>query len=70
LWVAPAARGHGVGDEAVRSVLAWATREHPDSPVVLSVKTANAPARRLYERHGFVDAGPSTDDPGERLMRR
>lgn len=70
MWVAPVGRGHGVGDEAVRRVLAWAHSEHPGSPVVLSVKTGNDPARRLYERHGFVDVGPSPDDPGERWMRR
>jgi ribosomal protein S18 acetylase RimI-like enzyme len=38
--------------------------------VVLSVKTGNDHASRLYRRHGFVDAGPSLDDPDERLMRR
>lgn len=69
LWVAPAARGRGVGDEALRQVVGWASSEHASS-VVLSVKTDNEPARRLYERHGFVDAGPSPDDPEERLMRR
>ena len=69
LWVSPAGRGHGVGDEAVRQVVAWARREHPGSPVVLSVKIDNEPARRLYERQGFVDAGPSPDGPDERRMR-
>lgn len=69
LWVAPEARGRGVGDEAVRQVLAWARTKHPASQVVLSVKTSNQPARRLYQRHGFSDAGPSPDDPDEELMR-
>jgi len=69
LWVAPAARGQGVGDEAIRQVLAWARREHPGSRIVLSVKTDNDSASRLYQRHGFVDAGPSPDDLDERLMR-
>ncbi len=44
--------------------------QHPGRPVVLSVRADNQPARRLHERHGFVDAGPSPDDDGERLMRR
>ena len=70
LWVAPAARGQGVGDEAVRQVLGWARQEYPAGRVVLYVKAANGHATRLYERHGFVDAGPSPDDPDERLMRR
>lgn len=70
LWIAPAARGRGIGDEAVRRVVAWASDRHPGSSLVLSVKSENNPACRLYERHGFVDAGPSPEDPTERLMRR
>lgn len=70
LWVDPAARGVGVGDEAVRQVVAWAADTYPGSSVALSVKSNNRSARRLYERHGFVDAGPSPDDPAERLLRR
>lgn len=69
LWVAPAGRGHGVGDAAIDHVVSWATDRRARS-VVLSVRTANPPARRLYARHGFVDAGASPDDPRERLMRR
>ena len=68
MWITPAARGQGVGDDAVRQVLAWARETFPASHVVLSVKTDNDYARTLYERHGFVDAGPSPDDPDERLM--
>jgi ribosomal protein S18 acetylase RimI-like enzyme len=70
LWVRPDARGQGVADEAVRQVIGWADAEHADCHLFLSVRTGNEPARRLYERHGFVDAGPSPDDPSERLMRR
>jgi ribosomal protein S18 acetylase RimI-like enzyme len=70
LWVSPAGRGRGVGDEAVGQVVAWAHREHPGVPVTLSVRIDNHHARRLYERHGFVDAGPSPDGPDERRMRR
>ncbi|WNV76832.1 GNAT family N-acetyltransferase [Geodermatophilus sp. DSM 44513] len=70
LWVHPEARGHGAGDEGVRQVASWAGAEHPGSPLLLSVKTDNTGARRLYERHGFVDAGPAPGDPTERLMRR
>ena len=57
MWVAPFARGHGVGDAAVRRVLAWAQIELGRSPVVLSVTANNDPAIRLYQRHGFVDVG-------------
>ncbi len=31
--------------------------------MTLSVKTRNRHAIALYERHGFVDAGPSPDTP-------
>ena len=66
MWVTPHARGHGVADAAVRAVLGWAGARD----VVLSVKADNAPAIRLYRRHGFIDVGPSPDGPDERLMRR
>lgn len=66
MWVAPFARGRGVGDAAVLSVVRWADSRE----VVLSVKSGNEPAAALYRRHGFTDIGRSPDDPGERLMRR
>jgi ribosomal protein S18 acetylase RimI-like enzyme len=68
MWITPAARGQGVGDAAIRHVLAWAREKFPDSHVVLSVKADNDHARTLYERHGFLDSGLSPDDPDERLM--
>jgi len=68
--VAPTGRRHGVGDETVHQILAWAAREHPDSRVALSVKSDNEHAIGLYARHGSVDAGVSPDDPGGRLMCR
>ncbi|GAA1430317.1 GNAT family N-acetyltransferase [Microlunatus lacustris] len=70
LWVAPAGRGRGAGDEAIRRVVAWARDQHPGRALVLSVKTDNQAARALYRRHAFVDVGPSPDDPTERRMRR
>ncbi len=70
LWIAPSGRGRGVGDEALQQVAAWAHDQHPGHALVLSVKRENGPARALYERHGFVDAGPSPDDPDEQRMRR
>jgi ribosomal protein S18 acetylase RimI-like enzyme len=68
LWVAPWARGRGIGDVAVQAVLAWAD-EHSGSDVVLLVRATNAPAIALYRRNGFVDVGPSPQDPRKRLMR-
>jgi len=69
MWVAPAGRGRGIGDEAIRQVLVWARENFPASDVVLSVKADNTHAIRLYRRHGFFDAGPSPYGPDERLMR-
>jgi ribosomal protein S18 acetylase RimI-like enzyme len=66
LWVAPAARGRGVGEAAIAAVVDFAAGRE----VVLSVRPANAPARRLYRRCGFIDEGPSPDDPAELRMRR
>jgi ribosomal protein S18 acetylase RimI-like enzyme len=69
LWVSPIGRGRGVGDEAVRQVVAWVNENFPGRDVVLSVKANNTHAIRLYERHGFIHSGPSPHGPDERLMR-
>jgi ribosomal protein S18 acetylase RimI-like enzyme len=66
LWVAPSARGRGIGDAAIGAVVDWADGR----AVILSVKTGNRPAIGLYHRHGFTDAGPSPDDADERRMLR
>jgi GNAT superfamily N-acetyltransferase len=52
MWVAPSVRGRGAGDPLVGEVIAWA-RGHGARVVRLQVVQDNAPARRLYERHGF-----------------
>lgn len=70
MWVAPFARGTGVGDRLVGVVVDWALREGARQ-VLLSVKADNRPALRLYGRHGFMDAGPSPEsDPGATPERR
>lgn len=70
MWVSPVARGHGLGDAAVRHVLAWAAISQHAHAVVLSVKAHNDAAIALYRRQGLVDAGPRPDDPDQRLMLR
>ena len=73
MWVAPFARGHGVGDALVNSVIAWA-REQQASRVALAVFKGNERAAALYRRHGFMEVGtaPATSPEiaSERKMVR
>jgi GNAT superfamily N-acetyltransferase len=65
MWVAPAWRGHGVGDRLVEAVLAWAAGEGLTT-VGLWVAQGNARAERLYARHGFAATGRVQPMGGER----
>jgi ribosomal protein S18 acetylase RimI-like enzyme len=56
MWVDPAARGSGVADLLVRTVLESAAEQGLER-VVLEVAHENAPAVALYERLGFVATG-------------
>ncbi|QUQ64757.1 GNAT family N-acetyltransferase [Kutzneria sp. CA-103260] len=53
LWVAPPARGRGLGDALVGELLDWAG----ERTVRLEVFAANVPALDLYRRNGFVVDG-------------
>ncbi|MEZ4241515.1 MAG: GNAT family N-acetyltransferase [Myxococcota bacterium] len=66
MWVAPSARGHGVGDALMRAVADWARTRGADT-LTLDVVEGNAAAVALYKRHGLVDVGPA--GAGERRMR-
>jgi GNAT superfamily N-acetyltransferase len=68
MWVAPAWRGHGVGDRLVEAVLAWAGGEGFTS-VRLWIATGNPSAERLYARHGFATTGRIQPMGGERVDR-
>jgi ribosomal protein S18 acetylase RimI-like enzyme len=73
MWVSPDARGRGVGDALVGEVVRWAAAQHAET-VHLWVTSGNAPAERLYARHGFVRTGaarplPSNPDLDEIAMR-
>lgn len=59
LWVAPEARGRGVGEALIDTVAGWA-REHGRRRLLLDVRDDNAPAIALYERKGFVPTGVVT----------
>lgn len=53
MWVAPAARGGGLGRALVDAVVAWARGRGADQ-VILRISDGNVGARRLYEAAGFV----------------
>jgi ribosomal protein S18 acetylase RimI-like enzyme len=57
MWVAPFARGCGVGDALVSAVIRWA-EEGGACRVVLRVAEGNRHAVNLYRRHGFAGDGP------------
>jgi ribosomal protein S18 acetylase RimI-like enzyme len=56
MWVDPSARGRGVGERLVQTVLDAAARQGLRR-VVLEVAHENAPALALYERMGFRATG-------------
>lgn len=60
MWVAPSARGRGVGDAILASVEAWA-RSAGYTRLRLDVAPDNPAATALYERNGFV----LTDEQGD-----
>lgn len=60
MWVAPEARGRGVGDELVGDVERWA-RSTGATVLQLSVAEGNAEAEVLYLRHGFRFTGELGD---------
>jgi GNAT superfamily N-acetyltransferase len=74
MYVRPRARGRGVGEALVATVVSWAGKRNATT-VHLWVTETNAPARALYERCGFALTGeqqPLPSDPslGEVAMSR
>lgn len=56
MWVAPFARGRGIGDALVDAVLDW-SRSLSAARVTLDVFPTNTRAIALYRRHSFADVG-------------
>lgn len=56
LWVAPPARGTGLGEILVESIIAWAA-EVGARRLILWVTEINEPAVELYQRMGFARTG-------------
>jgi GNAT superfamily N-acetyltransferase len=56
MWVAPQARGSGIGGRLVNAVIEWA-RARGHSSLLLDVADANLPAVALYHSQGFRPNG-------------
>lgn len=69
MWVAPDARGFGVGDALIEASFQWVAQNHNGWALHLNVRASNSAAIRLYERHGFATIGPDPDDSSEIVMR-
>lgn len=73
MWVAPDARGRGVGDALVDAVIEWAGCQGLSS-LFLDVREDNPHALSLYVRKGFRDTGqrftmpPPQENVGEFQM--
>jgi ribosomal protein S18 acetylase RimI-like enzyme len=65
LWVAPTARGQGVGEALVEAVITWA-RATGFQTLELEVIDDNAPAIALYARKGFSPTGEGRSLPPPR----
>jgi mycothiol synthase len=59
LGLTPAARGQGLGDVMLRQAL-WATSQMGLQRLTLAVDARNAPALKLYYRHGLGHIGTKT----------
>lgn len=71
MWVAPSARGRGVGGALLRRVVEHG-RAVDARRVTLWVADRNEAALRLYRRHGFVPTGRTAafDPPREHMTER
>ncbi len=75
VWTEPSARGRGHASALLDALFANDPAVADGAPVELEVNLANAAARRLYERHGFLATGerrplrPDSDQLVERMVR-
>ena len=60
----PEAWGNGVASEAAAAVVRWASRRHPEYPLIARVRPQNAASHRVAIRAGLVRA-EQLDQPGE-----
>ena len=65
MWVAPEARGQGMGEALIRQLADWASATGY-SRLLLDVADGNQPAIRLYARMGFTPTGVTGSLPAPR----
>lgn len=70
LWVAPEARGRGIGTALTEACWDWLQLTRPRQSLRLSVRRHNTTARHLYERLGFNFANADPDDASEDVLVR
>lgn len=66
---APAVQGRGLAGAVVQAAVEWAEQAMPGTDLVVRTRSANAAARRVAERAGFVDEGTDPTDDGLVLLR-
>ena len=69
VWVAPQARGQGVGAALLDAAIGWA-RARRATALQLGVTAGDGAAARLYRRAGFVDVGAPVPRPGTGLSEQ
>jgi GNAT superfamily N-acetyltransferase len=69
VWVAPEARGRGVGAAMLDAAIAWA-RTRRLRALHLGVTTGDTAAARLYRRAGFATVGAPPPRPGTDLSEQ
>jgi len=73
MWVAPRARGYGVGDVLMQTIEQWGSRSAA-RVLRLNVAVGNPGADRLYRRNGFAytgeDGPPMPDGARQRVMAK
>jgi ribosomal protein S18 acetylase RimI-like enzyme len=56
MWVDPAARRQGIGEELLQELIKWASFKNAEE-LLLEVTEGNTAAMNLYERDGFMSTG-------------
>ena len=69
-WIGGAARGRGLGTEAVSATLAFLARRFPRRTVVAECRPANTASWGLLTKLGFRDTGEPGHRPGRRVLVR